>query len=197
MTEALDVQLSTKAALLYEKRAALCKQLAPEAGRYYATLSGHTEELSLYYRSDLAHSSLEALLKDSFQRDQAFGYTSQGIHRDEVVLLLNGQPVRKFGSQGQQKTFLVALKLAQFKVMKQRTGIAPILLLDDVFDKLDTNRVSHLLQLVAQEHFGQIFITDSNKARIEGIIDKFTNEYAFFDVDNGVITAKNRNRHET
>jgi len=197
MTEALDIQLSVKASLIYEKRAALCMQLAPEAGKYYATLSGQAETLNLSYRSELAHTSLELLLKDSFSRDQALGYTSQGIHRDEVVFLLNGQPVRKFGSQGQQKTFLLALKLAQFEVMKRHTGKAPILLLDDVFDKLDMNRVSHLLQLVAQEQFGQIFITDSNKSRIEGIIDGITREYAFFDVNNGIITGKKQHKDET
>ena len=190
MTEALDLQLSAKAAVIYEKRASLCRQLAPEAEKYYATLSGRSEEFSLLYRSDLDNSSLETLLKESFMRDQMVGHTSRGIHRDEVLFLLNGQSVRKFGSQGQQKTFLLALKLAQFEVMKQRIGVAPILLLDDVFDKLDMNRVSYLLQLVAKEHFGQIFITDSNKARIEDMIGAFTDEYAFFDVDKGEIKGK-------
>jgi len=187
MTEALDFQLSAKAAVIYEKRVDLCRRLAPEAQKYYAILSGKAEELSLSYRSDLENSSLDALLKDSFSRDQALGFTSLGIHRDDVVFMLSGHSVRKFGSQGQQKTFLLALKLAQYEVMKQRSGKASILLLDDVFDKLDMNRVAHLLKLVAQEHFGQIFITDSNKARMENVINKFTNEYAIFDVNNGEI----------
>ena len=190
LTEALDIQLSEKASVIFEKRAALCNQLIPEAVKYYHNLSGCAEEINFYYRSDLAHASLETLLKDSFLRDQALGYTSHGVHRDEVVFLLNGQPVRKFGSQGQQKTFLIALKLAQFEVMKCNSGIAPILLLDDIFDKLDLNRVAHLLQLVAMEHFGQIFITDSNKSRIEGIVGAYTHKYAFFDVNNGIIVSK-------
>jgi len=188
--EVLNVQLSVKAAEIYAKRTALCAQLASEAQRYYATLSGDAERLGLNYRSDIEHSSLEDLLKEALPRDKMFGFTTQGIHRDDVELMLNNQLVRKFGSQGQQKTFLVALKLAQFEVMKQRSGTAPILLLDDIFDKLDVNRVSYLLQLVAQDHFGQIFITDSNKSRIESVIDRFTNEYSFFDVDKGAILGK-------
>ena len=194
--EALDAQLSAKATVIFEKRTALCRQLAPEASKYYAILSGRAEELGLSYRSDLENTPLEWLLKEAYSRDCLLGYTSHGIHRDDMVFLLDGQPVRKFGSQGQQKTFLVALKLAQFEVMKQRSGVAAILLLDDIFDKLDMNRVSYLLQLVAQEHFGQIFITDSNKARIEGVIDECTNEYAFFDVENGAIKGKREGRHE-
>ena len=196
MIETLDFQLSAKATAIYEKRAELCMRLAPQAEEYYATLSGRAEKLSLSYRSDLEKLPLEAMLKESFQRDQMLGFTSHGVHRDEIVFLLNGQPVRKFGSQGQQKTFLLALKLAQFEVMRQRSGVAPILLLDDVFDKLDMIRVSCLLQLVAQEHFGQIFITDSNKARIEGVIHEFTQEYALFNVNNGEVGEKNENRHE-
>ena len=195
--EALNVQLSVKATELHAKRTALCAQLAPEAEKYYATLSGDAEKLGLVYRSDLEHACLEDLLKEALPRDRMLGYTSQGIHRDDVELMLNEQSVRKFGSQGQQKTFLVALKLAQFEVMKQRSGKAPILLLDDIFDKLDMNRVSFLLQLVAQDHFGQIFITDSNKARIEGVIDRFTNEYSFFDVENGAIKGKKEEKYET
>ena len=187
MIEAFDLQLSAKATVIYQKRVDLCKRLAPEAQKYYAILSGKAEELSLSYRSDLENSSLESLLKESFSRDQALGFTSLGIHRDDVVFMLNHHSVRKFGSQGQQKTFLLALKLAQFEVMKHRSGTASMLLLDDVFDKLDMNRVAHLLKLVAQEHFGQIFITDSNKARMESVINQFTNEYAIFDVNNGVI----------
>ena len=188
--EALNIQLSAKAAEIYAKRATLCKQLAPEAEKYYSTLSGGGEKLNLTYRSDLEHTPLDALLKEALPRDRMFGFTSRGVHRDDIEFMLNEQSVRKFGSQGQQKTFLVALKLAQFEVMKQRTGAAPVLLLDDIFDKLDIYRVSFLLQLVAQAHFGQIFITDSNKARVEGIIDDFTNEYSFFDIENGVITGK-------
>ena len=188
--EAIDVQLSLKAAEIYAKRTALCTQLASEAERYYATLSGGGEKLNLTYRSDLERTPLEALLKEALPRDRMLGFTSQGVHRDDIEFMLNEQSVRKFGSQGQQKSFLVALKLAQFEVMKQRSGVAAILLLDDIFDKLDMNRVSYLLQLVAQEHFGQIFITDSNKARIEGVIDRFTNEYSFFDVENGVISGR-------
>ena len=188
MTEILDVQLSAKAHVIYEKRAALCRQLVPEAEKYYSMLSGDAEALTLSYHSDLDQASLELLLKESIGRDQMVGFTSRGIHRDEVDFLLNGQPIKRYGSQGQQKTFLIALKLAQFEVMKQRSGIAPILLLDDVFDKLDRNRVSRLVQLVVQDHFGQIFITDCNKSGIEDVIRQCTDEYAFYYVHNGEVS---------
>ena len=197
MMEVFDHQLSTKADVIHEKRAALCRQLAPEAEKYYAILSGRSEELSLSYRSDIDHSPLERLLKESIGRDQMIGYTSQGIHRDEVAFMLNGKPVRKFGSQGQQKSFLAALKLAQFEVMKQRIGVAPILLLDDIFDRLDMNRVHNLVQLVTQSHFGQLFITDCNKAGIEEAILRYADEHVFFDMDNGEVKSRYICRHET
>jgi len=190
MTETLDHQLSERATVIHDKRAALCGQLAPEAARYYALLSGQTEELGLLYCSDLADSPLVSLLQDSIDRDQMVGYTTRGIHRDELSFLINGQSVRKFGSQGQQKTFLLALKLAQFEVMKQRIQKTPILLLDDVFDRLDMQRVSRLVQLVAQAHFGQIFITDCNKAGMEEAVRAFAPVSAFFDVENGAVQKR-------
>ncbi|MDR2585169.1 MAG: DNA replication and repair protein RecF [Prevotellaceae bacterium] len=196
MTETFDIQLSSRAALIYEKRAALCCLLGPQAERYYSILSGQKEEVSLSYCSDLEHYPLEIKLRDSFDRDQMLGFTSFGIHRDEVALMLNGKPVRKFGSQGQQKTFLLALKLAQFEVMKLRCGLAPILLLDDLFDRLDANRVYRLMQLVTQDHFGQVFITDCNKAGIEESLCAFSPEYLLFDVENGEIKEKKRGSYE-
>ncbi|MCL2738044.1 MAG: DNA replication/repair protein RecF [Bacteroidales bacterium] len=185
--EALDAQLAAKAELIYGRRADLCALLGPQVSRYYGLLSGHQEETGLAYKSDLAHNSLLALFDESRQKDRLLRYTTCGIHRDDVVFRLNEHPIRRFGSQGQQKTFLVALKLAQFEIMKQHRGIAPLLLLDDVFDKLDVERVAHLLELVVQTHFGQIFITDSNTSRIEGVVHEITNERAFFDVAKGVV----------
>ena len=188
MMEVLEIQLAEKGAIIYEQRAKWCAHLAPEASAYYGLLSGHQEEVGLIYHSDLTSATMPTLLNESRQQDQMLRYTTCGIHRDDIVFTLNGRPIKRFGSQGQQKTFLIALKLAQFEIMKQRTGLTPILLLDDVFDKLDMDRVAHLLELVVQTHFGQIFITDSNKSRIEALVHDITNEHAFFDVAQGVVT---------
>ena len=184
----LDMQLSDKGQLIYEKRRALCEVLAPEVKKYYGLLSGKQETVSLQYRSDLDEAPLQELLQASLTRDQFLQYTSQGVHRDDMLWIIDGHPIKKFGSQGQQKTFLLALKLAQFEIMKARSGLSPLLLLDDVFDKLDMDRVAYLLRLVVNENFGQIFLTDSNKARIENVVHEITDDHAFFSVSAGEVT---------
>ena len=115
-------------------------------------------------------------------------YTTAGIQRDDFIFKMNGWPIRRCGSQGQQKSFLVSLKFAQYEIMKNSYGFAPILLLDDVFDKLDMNRIGNLLQMVASNDFGQIFITDSNKVRMSGIVDRFTQDRVYFDTTGGTFT---------
>ena len=115
-------------------------------------------------------------------------FTTSGIQRDDFIVTMNGHPIRRFGSQGQQKSFLVSLKFAQYEIMKRSYGFAPILLLDDVFDKLDMGRISNLLQMVASNDFGQIFITDSNKVRMSGIVDRLTQDRAYFETAGGVFT---------
>ena len=115
-------------------------------------------------------------------------YTTAGIQRDDFAFRMNGHPIRRYGSQGQQKSFLVSLKFAQYEIMKKNYGFAPILLLDDVFDKLDMGRISNLLQMVASNDFGQIFITDSNKVRMSGIVDRLTQDRAYFETAGGVFT---------
>ena len=125
-------------------------------------------------------------MAENRERDCFLKFTSVGIHKDDIEFSLNGMPLKKCGSQGQQKSFLVALKLAQFEIMKNLHGTAPILLLDDVFDKLDMQRVEYLLQLVASDAFGQIFISDSNKVRMANIVERFTAECSSFEVTSGV-----------
>ena len=117
-------------------------------------------------------------------------HTTEGIHRDDFAFTMNGHPIRRYGSQGQQKSFLVSLKFAQYEIMKKNYGFAPILLLDDVFDKLDMGRISNLLQMVASNDFGQIFITDSNKVRMSGIVDKLTRDRAYFETVAGAFTRQ-------
>lgn len=141
--------------------------------------------MSIDYRSDLAKGSLSDLLKASREKDRMFRYTTVGIQRDDFLFGMNGFPIRRCGSQGQQKSFLVSLKFAQYELMKTRYGFPPMLLLDDVFDKLDMGRISNLLGLVAGSDFGQIFITDSNKVRMSGIVDGLTADRAYFEAVGG------------
>lgn len=128
------------------------------------------------------------LLASSAEKDWVMGHTTVGVHRDDLHMSILGYPIRKYGSQGQQKCILIAMKLAQFDIVRELTGIRPILLLDDVFDKLDLMRVERLIELVSGEHFGQIFLTDSNKVRIENIITQITTEHKLFSVESGEIS---------
>jgi DNA replication and repair protein RecF len=152
---------------------------------YYKALSGDSEQVSIEYDSELSKASLEQLLSASYDKDRVLKYTSAGIQRDDFLFKMNGHPIRRYGSQGQQKSFLVSLKFAQYELMKKNYGFAPVLLLDDVFDKLDMSRISNLLEMVASNDFGQIFITDSNKVRMAGIVDKLTQDRAYFDTSAG------------
>ena len=120
------------------------------------------------------------MLSANREKDRILGYTSSGIQRDDLLFKLNGHSIRRCGSQGQQKSFLVSLKFAQYEIMKKNYGFSPILLLDDVFDKLDMDRISNLLSMVSGNEFGQIFITDSNKVRMSGIVDNLTEDRSYF-----------------
>ena len=129
--------------------------------------------------------ALQDLLSSSFEKDRQLKYTTVGLQRDDFEFTMDGWPIRKCGSQGQQKSFLVSLKFAQYEIMKRSCGVAPLLLLDDVFDKLDMNRISNLLSMVSSSDFGQIFITDSNKVRIAGIVDRITDDRSYFEAEAG------------
>ena len=168
-------------------RAQLAERLHHWTAQYYHQLSGGKEEVAIAYDSDTLYQPLEKIFQDALQRDLLLKYTSVGVQRDDLVFTLNGHPIRKSGSQGQQKTFLTALKLAQFALMREQYGFSPILLLDDVFDKLDMSRVEYLIQLVAKEDFGQIFITDSNKVRLERVVSAITQEHCFLQMSDGEV----------
>jgi DNA replication and repair protein RecF len=162
--------------------------LRPIVSEYYKALSGDTESVDIEYDTELTKSPLSQLLQQSFEKDRVMKHTTSGIHRDDFIFTMNGHPIRRFGSQGQQKSFLVSLKFAQYEIMKRNYGFAPMLLLDDVFDKLDMGRISNLLQMVASKDFGQIFITDSNKVRMAGIVDGLTHDRAYFETVSGSFT---------
>ena len=180
-------QLVEQGGIIHRKRSEIAALLEPEVARYYRHLSSDREQVTLEYRSELNDTPFEELLLKSREKDFVNGFTTAGIHRDDLVLRIGGYPLRKYGSQGQQKSFLIALKLAQYALVAQAKGEKPILLLDDLFDKLDAGRVEQLIRLVGDDGFGQIFITDCNPTRLRTILDKTGDDYSLFTVENGGI----------
>lgn len=188
LLEVIDMRMSDLARPVYEARRKFADDLKPIVTEYYEALSGGGELVGIEYESELSKASLEELLAASFEKDKALRYTTSGVHRDDFIFTMDGHPIRRCGSQGQQKSFLVSLKFAQYEIMKKNYGYAPMLLLDDVFDKLDMGRISNLLQMVSGNDFGQIFITDSNKVRMAGIVDGLTQDRAYFETSSGEFT---------
>ena len=185
LLEVIDMRMAALAEPIYEKRKRFVDDLQPIVSQYYKMVSGDSEQVDIEYESELSKASLDQLLEASYEKDRILKHTTSGIHRDDFIFRMNGHPIRRYGSQGQQKSFLVSLKFAQYEIMKRNYGFAPILLLDDVFDKLDMGRISNLLQMVASNDFGQIFITDSNKVRMAGIVDGLTRDRAYFETVSG------------
>ena len=188
--EVIDAKMSSLAVPVYEARRKFVEELKPIVAECYKAVSGDSEQVDISYETELDKASLEQLLAQSYERDRILKHTTTGIHRDDFIFTMNGHPIRRYGSQGQQKSFLVSLKFAQYEIMKRNYGFAPILLLDDVFDKLDMGRISNLLQMVASNDFGQIFITDSNKVRMSGIVDRLTKDRAYFETVAGAFTRQ-------
>ncbi|MBR4755943.1 MAG: DNA replication and repair protein RecF [Bacteroidales bacterium] len=180
-----DERMDSQARIIFKAREYFIKDLLPVVSEYYSILSGGRETVSIGYQSDVAKGSLADILAASREKDIALRYTTAGIQRDDFIFRMDGYPIRRCGSQGQQKSFLVSLKFAQYEVMKQGYGFPPMLLLDDVFDKLDMGRIANLLGMVAGSDFGQIFITDSNKVRMSGIVDTLTADRAYFEAVGG------------
>ncbi len=184
-----DSRLQAYAVPVFEARKKFAEDIRPVISEYYGMLSGGSEQVDVRYRSDLEKGGLSDLLSSSFEKDKILKYTSVGVQRDDFEFTMGDWPIRKCGSQGQQKSFLVSLKFAQYEIMKRSCGVAPLLLLDDVFDKLDMNRISNLLSMVSSSDFGQIFITDSNKVRMSGVVDRITDDRAYFEVSSGEFRA--------
>ena len=171
-------QLSQLAQPIYEKRKAFLTQFIPIFQSQHQAISSGNESVTISYSSDLDQGTLDGLLVQNLPRDRALQYTSVGIHKDDLQFELEGHPIKKFGSQGQQKSFLIALKLAQFHFIKEKSNTTPILLLDDIFDKLDAQRVSQLLGLVNDRAYGQIFISDTHADRTEAVLKTTQHPYA-------------------
>ena len=177
-----DRQLSSDAQKIYDKRREFLNEFIPIFKSIYKELSNDKENVEIKHSSDISpDQNLYKLLKNSLEKDLRFQYTTKGIHKDDLNLSLDNFPIKKYGSQGQQKTFLIAMKLAQFDYLSKLDS-KPILLLDDIFDKLDDTRVKQIINLVNQEKFNQIFISDTNKTRSENIIKKVNKSYKIFEI---------------
>jgi len=184
-----DRQLAEHARTIHARRRQYVERLQPLVERFHAALSEEREQISLEYRSELNETPPEELLLRNRQRDCINQFTTAGIHRDDLVLKIGGYPLRKYGSQGQQKSFLIALKLAQYAIVAEERREKPILLLDDLFDKLDAGRVAQLLRLVSEPNFGQIIITDCSPTRLQRILDEAGAPYRLFTVEGGAVRS--------
>lgn len=185
-----DEQLVEYGKPIFEKRKAFVDQLIPVFQHFYEFVSGGKEKVVLTYQSSLTEGDYRQQLIGQHQKDRAVQYTTVGVHKDDLVLELGDFPIRKLGSQGQTKTYLIALKLAQFEYLKNASEIKPILLLDDIFDKLDAHRVGKIIKLVSDDQFGQIFITDTNQEHLEGILGKIDIKHKIFQIDGGKVLNK-------
>lgn len=186
MLSLIEEMMAVEAHKVCEGRRNFVEELIPIFKEFHATITGG-ENVSLRYRSDLCDKNLTELLRLSRTDDRRLGHTTKGVHRDELVMQLGGYAIKKEGSQGQNKSFLVSLKLAQFDFLRRKGGETPLLLLDDIFDKLDSSRVEKIISLVAGDRFGQIFITDVNREHIDHILDRIIGEYKLFEVVSGSV----------
>lgn len=173
---------------VFRKREAFIREFIPIFQSFYAYISQEKEQVGLTYTSHARDASLLQVLQESRTRDRIMGYSLRGIHKDELNMMLGDYPIKREGSQGQNKTYLVALKLAQFDFLKRTGHTVPLLLLDDIFDKLDALRVEQIVKLVAGDNFGQIFITDTNRGHLDNILQKVSSDYKMFRVEQGVVT---------
>jgi DNA replication and repair protein RecF len=185
-----DDQLALLGERIYKERKDFISELMPIFQYYYDYISSGHEQVELKYITQAGDRPLSDLMRASHQKDRQLQYTSIGIHRDDLLLELSGYPMKQQGSQGQQKTYLVALKMAQYDFLKKISKVRPLILLDDVFDKLDAERVTRIIKLVSEDHFGQIFITDTNLHHLQEILSGLTVEYRLFQVKDGQINIQ-------
>lgn len=175
-------QLHHLGQIIFEKRKTFIEEFLPIFNKHHEAITGADEKVRLVYESSLHTSNLLQLLKENISKDRALQYTSVGIHKDDLLFEIDEYPIKKFGSQGQQKSFLIALKLAQFEFVKKESGENPILLFDDIFDKLDESRVEKIVKMIDNEQFGQLFISDTHPERTENIIKTTHQSYRIFNL---------------
>jgi DNA replication and repair protein RecF len=183
MLEMWNEQLVTTGTKIFEKRKFFINDLIPVFQKYYEFVSGGREKVQLSYESQLTDNDFLQLLTNSIDKDRKVLFTTVGVHKDDLILKLDDYPIKRAGSQGQQKTFLVALKLAQFDYIKQQANTFPLLLLDDIFDKFDSQRVDKIINLVANPNFGQIFVSDTNPERMKNILQQIDTDYEVFRIN--------------
>jgi DNA replication and repair protein RecF len=182
-----EEQMAAEGERIFQQRTAFTEELTPLFQTYYEQISGGREKVSLTYQSHCQRGPLLEVIQRDRWKDRAIGYSLHGVHRDDLEMLLDGHPMKREGSQGQLKTFVIALKLAQFELLKRSMPTVPILLLDDIFDKLDAERVEQIVKLVGSDDFGQIFITDTNRDHLDHILSTSSHDYKLFTVNNGEI----------
>lgn len=184
----LEEQMAQHAEYIYGERQKFIQTFEPIFQKNYAYISGGKEIVSLRYVSQLDNRNLSEAFVRTRERDKILGYSTQGVHKDELEMELGGYPIKRVGSQGQNKTYLIALKFAQFEFLKTIHGVRPLLLLDDLFDKLDALRVKRIVELVSEDSFGQIFITDTNREHLDEIVAQIAASSKLFYVEEGVVT---------
>lgn len=182
-----DQQMNDPAQYIFEKRQAFIDIFTPVFNTIYKKISGEREVVKIIYNSTLVGDSLTNLIKKSREKDRILQRTTVGIHKDDLMFEIDDKPLKRFGSQGQLKSFVISLKLAQYEILRGAKQETPILLLDDIFDKLDDERVGNFLQLIVNQSFGQIFITDTHAGRINDIIKKLHPDFKIFTIEKGVV----------
>lgn len=190
LLDAYESVMAETGELIFKERETFIKDFIPYFQQYYNKISSNKEEVGINYQSHCQRGPLLDVIRKDRHKDLAVGYSLHGIHKDDIEMTLNGYPIKKEGSQGQSKSYLISLKLAQFNFLKQ-TGshTKPLLLLDDIFDKLDAERVGNIVKLVSEEDFGQIFITDTNRENLHEILSKMSGDYKLFKVKGGEIRS--------
>ncbi len=184
----LEEMMGQTGEIIFNKREDFISRFIPLFQSFYAVISQDKETVGLQYESHARLGDLATVIRDNRPKDLIMGYTLRGIHKDDLVMSLGDFLIKREGSQGQNKTYLIALKLAQFVFLKENAKVTPILLLDDIFDKLDAQRVEQIVKLVGGDEFGQIFITDTNSANLDTILHRVGSEYKLFGVEGGNIT---------
>jgi len=187
LLEIWDDQLLRYGQIIYEKRKVYIEKLQPIFQKYYHLVSSDSETVNLIYNSQLSNNDFAIILKENLKKDRILQLSTVGIHKDDLIFNIEDYPIKKIGSQGQRKTYLIALKLAQFDFVREMSMMTPILLLDDIFDKLDEYRVEEIIKLVGDENFGQIFITDTNRKNLDKIIQKISVNSRIFQFKDGKI----------
>lgn len=189
--EVWNDQLVHSGTIIHQKRLKFIEEFLPVFQERYNFIGLVEEEVQISYKSQLNDAPFEELLKQYERKDAFSQHTNCGIHKDDLVFTIKGHAIKKFGSQGQQKSFVIALRLAQYEWLKNYLEVAPVLLLDDIFDKLDATRVKRLMELVSNHYFGQIIITDTEEGRLRDLFGNLAIERKFFHVDQGHVTEIN------